>query len=103
MRLHGFKIGEHVLIHNGGTLSRGKVLGTVGRQQLSILYDGLKAATYVPASMVLHDTPAAKRWLAVELPADGHKPTWEERGPALQALHADNPHLQPNIAKEPLR
>ena len=62
MKLHGFGVGEHVLTHNTGKrLDRGQVLGAVGRQQLSILYDNLTTPTPVYASNVLHDTPAARR------------------------------------------
>jgi len=99
--LHGFKVGERVVVHSpsqGRSFDRATVVGPRPGRQLEIRYDGSSTALVVPVEAVLHDTTAVPAWLAAEFPADGHVPTWAERRPALAALHADNRHLQPNIA-----
>ena len=100
--LHGFRVGECVIVYHPSMRQRSDwaaVIGPAEGGQIEIRYEGKdQPAFVVDASSVFHDTPAFGRYLDVEFPHGGLTPTAAMRTAALKALHADNRHLRPNIA-----
>lgn len=97
--LRGFRAGERVIVRErswGRACRRGTVFGVDPTGALLVRVEHAPTPAPVASSALFHDTPAFYAWLDAELPPGGGPPappSFGRRRYTLEALRADNPHL----------